>query len=489
MTQTKPVIFLVNPPFKAEFGRFSREQRSPAITKSGTFYFPFWMAYAAGNLDKCNMFDVKVIDAPAKMLTKEIVLDSIKNSAPFMVIVSTSTPSIYSDLDFIKNVKTIVPHAIAAAVGTHVSALAEETLKLCDSLDFVLRREYDETVVDLAKVLNNDGDVSTVTGISYRKNGAITHNRDRELIKDLDSLPLLPEVYHKFLKIEDYFFAAARFPMIMLITGRGCPNGCTYCVYPQTFHSRQYRFSSAERVVKEIELSLKLFPQVREIVFEDDTFTANKERCVAICKSIIEKKINIPWTVNTRVNIDFETMNLMKQAGCRLMVVGFESGSKEILKNIHKGATLEQAEKFMENARKLKLLVHGCFMVGNDGETQSTMKETLTLAKKLNPDTAQFFPLMVYPGTEAYDLAKKNGTIVTDDFSKWVTSEGLHNCVVGTKDLSPEALVAFCNKARKEYYLRPSYILKKVMQSIGSTEERKRIFKAFKRFSKYLWAK
>lgn len=115
-------------------------------------------------------------------------------------------------------------------------------------------------------------------------------------------------------------------------------------------------------------------------------------------------------------------------------------------------------EAVREECKKAGLIIHGCFMVGNPGDTKETMEETFQLSLKLNPDTAQFFPLMVYPGTEAYKWAQIRGYLTTNDFSKWVTEDGLHSCIISTPEISAEELVAFCDEARRRYYLRPAYI-------------------------------
>lgn len=179
----------------------------------------------------------------------------------------------------------------------------------------------------------------------------------------------------------------------MIFTGRGCPNKCFFCVYPQVFYGRRYRLRSAENVVKEFEYIVKNFPDVKEIGIEDDTFTADLPRARKICKLLIKKGINkkVNWWANTRVNLDLKTMKLMKKAGCRLIIAGYESGVQELLNNMHKGITIEQSMKYAENSKKAGLLVHGCFMVGFPGETKETMRQTIEFAKKLKPDTAQFF--------------------------------------------------------------------------------------------------
>lgn len=280
--------------------------------------------------------------------------------------------------------------------------------------------------------------------------------------------------------------------MMMIFTGRGCPNNCFFCVYPQTFHGRMaYRLRSPENVVEEIEYILQNFPDLKSLGFEDDTFTADLERTKNICRLIIEKGLEkkINWWVNARVTLDFDTMLLMKQAGCRLLIAGFESGNQQVLENMHKGIKVDWSKKYVENAKKAGLLIHGCFMVGNPGETPETMEETFQLALQLNTDTAQFFPLMVYPGTDAYKWARKNNYLVTEDYSKWISEDGLHNCVISLQGISNKELVEFCDKARKRYYIRANYIFSKIKQFITYPAERKRLFKAGKRFIKFLLKK
>lgn len=476
-------VLLLNSPFKD--GKFSREQRSPAITKSGTFYYPFWLASATGVLEESG-HDVKLIDAPAQALTKDDIINILRNFKPQMVVIDTSTPSIYNDISYAEIAKNIDSNIYTVLVGTHPTALPEKTMDLSKSIDAIALGEYDYTLLDLANAYENKLDLREVKGLFLKIENSFINTGRRELIQDLDELPYLSKVYKKHLDVKEYFFAASSYPMIMLVTSRGCPGRCNYCVYPQVFHKGKYRCRSASNLVNEVEYILKEMPEVKEIVFEDDTFTANRKRIEEFCDLVIAKNLKFKWTANTRTDLKYETMVKMKKAGCRLLVAGFESGSDEILRNVNKGLTVKDSIEFMKNVKKVGILVHGCFMVGNIGETKQTMNESFELAKKLNPDTVQFFPLMVYPGTGAYEWFKEREYINTDNYENWVTDEGLHNCVVSTKDVTSAELVEFCNNARKQYYLSPKYIAHKALQSIKSYDELKRNFKAFKKFKKYL---
>lgn len=480
-------ICFINPPFKAEYGKFSRESRSPSIGHSGVLYYPLWLIYAACVAEK-NGFDVVFIDAPAKQLNEEETLLRVKNEASDakLFVFDTSTPSIYSDIKFAETIKDNYPDSFTLLVGTHPSATPNETMSLSEKIDGLARHEYDYIVRDLAFALKEGKDLSTIKGLTYRKGVEIIHNEDAEHITDLDDIPFASDFIKRHLCITDYVFPAAAFPAIQIFTGRGCPAQCNFCVYPQTLHGHKYRLRSPENVIDEIEYILRNFPDVKEIVFEDDTFTINKKRVADICNLMIERKIKIRWLCNARVNLDYETMCLMKKAGCHLIIPGIESVNQKILNNIHKGTTVEEIEKYILNARKAGLMIHACYMVGNEGETHETMEETLKAALRYKTDTAQFFPLIPYPGTGAYNWAKSNGYI-NGKYDEYIHEDGTLNCIINTPELSAQELVDFCAKARKKYYLRPWYIWHRIIRGLSDFEDLKRSFKAFKKLKETLF--
>jgi len=180
-------------------------------------------------------------------------------------------------------------------------------------------------------------------------------------------------------------------------------------------------------------------------------------------------------------------MKIMKRAGCVLVTVGFESLSQEILNNIHKGTTVEQIIKFVKDTKKAGLLVHAAYMVGNPGETKESLENMLALAKKMNTDSAQFYPLVVYPGTEAYKWAKDNGYLITEDYTKWADENGGYSCLISTPFLSKNEVLNFCQKANKEYYLRLRYIFYKLAYTLIHPYEIRRILKASKTFFNFLF--
>ena len=483
-------IALINPPFKREYGRFSRASRGPAISKSGTLYYPIWLAYACGYLEK-HGHEVLLLDSCADRLDLDVTTARLESFRPQLAVVDTSTPSIFDDVRSAIRFRQTASHPFVCLVGTHPSALPGEVMAMDERIDCIARREYDQTLVELAACLESGGDLEGVPGICFRRNSEVISTADRPFIENLDDFPFVTEVYKKHLRPESYFFSAGEYPMVMIMTGRGCPNRCFFCVYPQTFHGHKYRLRSAESVVDEFEFVVRELPQVKSVGIEDDTFTANLARVREICSMLIGRGLHmkVNWWANTRASLDFETMKAMKEAGCRLIIPGFESGDQQILNNIQKGITLEMTRKYIANAERAGLLVHACWMVGNQGETPESMRKTLAFAIEANSDTAQFIPLIPYPGTRAFDWAKESGRLKTFDYSQWATEDGLHQCVVNLPELPAEKLVAFCDSARKKYYLRPRYLLKKLAQTIRSADERKRTLISFRQFRKYLFAR
>lgn len=475
-------VLMLNPPF---LPRFSRSQRSPAVTKGGTLYYPFWLAYATGVLEE-EGHEVRLVDAAAEGRDLKGTLDYARDFKPYLVVLDTSTPSIYNDVKVGELIKEVVPESFIVLVGTHPSALPEETLKLSNKIDAVARGEYDYTILELAKSLQDNSNLDSVDGLSFRGGEDITHNQERKLIEDLDRLPFLSRVYQRHLNVKNYYFAAADYPVIQIITARGCPYRCFFCVYPQTFHSRKFRPRSAGNVVEEFFYIKDNFPEIKEIGFEDDTFTASRKRTREICKKLIENKNRQKWYTNVRSDLDFETMALMKEAGCRLVTVGFESASQKVLDGMHKGLKLEQSIEFMRYAKKLRILVHGCIMVGNPGETRKTMEESFNFAKKLGCDSMQFYPLIVYPGTEAYEWAKANGYLLTEDFSQWLTPTYAHNCVISFPHLTRKEMVNFCERAYNRYHFNFKYLAGKLLQMVVSPSEGRRTLRSAFKYLAYL---
>jgi radical SAM superfamily enzyme YgiQ (UPF0313 family) len=451
------------------------------VTKGGTFYAPYFLAYAVGNLEK-HGYEVKLVDSVASEWNEGRTLDTVRQFKPNLAILDTSTPSIYNDVGIASKIKEAGADHVSL-VGTHPTKLPNQTLNLSKNIDSICRGEYDQTAVELAGTVESGKALQKVKGLTFRKLNKIYNNADRPLLKDLDSLPFVSEVYKKHLDIKKYFYASLRWPQVTILTARGCPYNCSFCNIP--FKS-SYRYRSPENVAEEFEYIQKELPEVKEVMIEDDTFPVIKERTEKICKLLTEKEIKLKWSCNARVNTDFATLSTMKKANCRLLCVGFETPRQNVLDNINKKTTKQLQLDFMRDTRKAGLLVNGCFILGLPGDTKETVQETIEFAKELNPDTVQFYPLMAYPGTEAYEWAKKCGYLSTEDYSKWIKENGMHTTVISRPGLTAEELVKLCDDARNQYYLRGKYIAAKAAQVISRPGELVRTLKSFRTFSSHL---
>ena len=480
-------ITFLNPPF---FPMFSRESRSPCVTKSSTLYWPMFLSYAAGTVE-ADGNEIQLIDSPAMELNLEETCARIRNFSPELVIASTSTPSILNDLSVIKTIKVMF-HVPTAIMGTHATAEPLECLQMEPNLDYVIIGEADYTARNLARYLRGEiKNISGIAGLAFRKaDGSVDFQPEGPKIPDLTKLPWVSVTYRKYLYgcYKKYFYGANLNPIIVILSGRGCPNRCSYCVIPQTLNGHVFRKRDPKDVVDELEYIKKNFEDLGEVFFEDDTFTADHNHVRAICEDILSRGLKITWSCNARADVPLDLLRLMHKAGGREMCVGFESASPIVLENIHKGVhNTDKAIEFMRNSRMAGFLVHGCFMVGNPGDTKETLRMTLDYAKKLSPNTAQFYPIMAYPGTEAYKEALASGALESKDYSQWLDKDGFHRTTIHRAGLSSQALVDFCDQARREFYLRPSYMLSQAKLALFNSRERYRVFRGFGTLVKHLF--
>jgi len=453
-------ILVINEPFTAYF---CRTQRWAARTRGRVVRAPDWLAYATAVLEKTYSGQVALYDFPARNWGRVEFCDLIKREKPEWVVLDTTTPSIYSDIGYAKLAKSLSPQARVIFVGPHASALPEETLQAArGAADFVVIGEYDYTVCD---IIDHPSHPQRIDGIAYWVDGQVYRTQPRGLIENLDDLPF-PAWHH--LNLLDYFDGGKLHPYVDIISGRGCPNRCIFCLWPQVMHGFKYRFRSPRNVVDEMEYAVKICPQVRatgEFFFEDDTFTVHKKRAMEICEEILRRNMKIRFSVNARVDTgDDELFRVMKRAGCRELLVGFESGDSSILERVHKGITLEQSRQFMVLARKNHLDVHGCFVLGLPGESRETARKTLDFALSLGLHTAQFSGAVPFPGTEYFRYCESEGLLLTRDWSAWLL-DGEQRGVVEYPGLSAGEIDQLVDDCLKRFYLRPSYMLRFLLET------------------------
>jgi len=213
-------------------------------------------------------------------------------------------------------------------------------------------------------------------------------------------------------------------------------------------------------VVDEIAYVFSLFPYLREIMFETDTFTATPKHVQGICEEIINRGLKVTWSCNCRTDVDLKLLPLMKRAGCRMLMVGFEFGTQEALDAVKKGTTLEHSVRLAQEAKKLSFTVHGCFMFGAPGETRQTALKTIEFAKTLPMDTVQFSGICAYPGSEIYSEATEKGFLVPGNWREWVDDNWEQVTVLSYPELSKEEIDQLIDKGLKEFYLRPRQIMR-----------------------------
>ena len=420
---------------------------------------PDWLAYATSVLEKEGI-DVELYDFPAKGWDKPKLSELVRDKQPALVVLDSTTPSIYSDIDCARLCKEVAPETRVLMVGPHASSLPDETLiKAKGYVDAVAVGEYDYTVRDYAKAVLNDSPISEVKGIVFTEGGRVIYNEQRPLIDNLDELPF-PAWHH--LNLWDYFDGTKLYPYIDLIGGRGCPYKCIFCLWPQVMHGNRYRLRSSQNIVEEIKWVLSKWPKAieGEFFFEDDTFTVNKKRAHEFCELLINEGIRCTWSVNSRADVlDRELLRHMKKAGCRLLLVGFESGSQKMLDAMHKNITVEKMEGFIKVAREVGLQIHGCFVLGLPGETAETMEETVQFALRNPLNTVQFSGAVPFPGTRYFDYAKENDLLLARDWDQWL-NEGEQAPVIDYPGISRGQIEAKVDSALKRFYFRPSYMLR-----------------------------
>ena len=473
-------VLLINEPYIKDF---NRTQRWAARTRGRVLRAPDWLAYATAVLEKAGI-RAKLFDFPANDWDKERLRLLVRNEQPDFVVLDSTTPSIYSDLDCARICKEEARCGIIM-VGPHVSALSEETLSLSNAaVDVVCVGEYDETVLD---VVTHFSSLAEVRGICFIENGTPHRTAPRPLIEDLDSLPF--PAWHQ-LDLMKYFDGSKLYPYIDIFSGRGCPHGCMFCLWPQVMHGHRVRLRSPRSVVDEMEYDIKLCPEVAqggEFFFEDDTFTLVKSNAMAICEEVLRRDLNITFSVNARTDTaDADLFALLKRAGCRELLVGFESGDQGILDNVKKKESVEDALRFMDLAHKAKLDVHGCFVLGLPGETEQTMERTIEFALELGLHTVQFSAAVPFPGTRYFEYCQENGLVKADRWDAWL-KDGEQAPVVDYPGLGKDAVKQAVDRGLKKFYFRPSYMVR-FLFSTRSRSDLYRKLRGAKNFLAYLWA-
>jgi anaerobic magnesium-protoporphyrin IX monomethyl ester cyclase len=430
-------ITLVNPPYP-----------------DGSFLHPTFpslgLAYLAAVLEK-NQFQVDLIDCQTSRFAREEFRKEIRKRQPDVVGITSTILTYKSALQIAKIAKDACPKCLTVLGGPFVSFWDEKALQESASVDIIVRKEGENTMLELAERVEAGKEYYDVLGTTCRKKGKIVRNPDRAFIENLDDIPFPARNLWPIECLEKY--GTARF---QVMTSRGCVNWCNFCTEVR-MDGRKYRMRSPKNVVDELEFLHNTYG-AKYFAFLDDAFTVDKERAVKICEEIKNRKLNIDWTCETRVDLITKDLLLkMKEAGCVAIWYGIESGSQLVLNAMGKGISLKQIVKAFKMTKDAGMKPNPNVILGFPGETKETAWKTIRFIRRLAPEYMGCYTVATpYPGTPMYNLIKEKGWLKITDFEKYDTGTPTFE----TPTLCMKELKEIYDQVFKEFYLHPTYVLR-----------------------------
>ena len=468
-------IMLVNPP-TPDGGLWIRTQhRVGRRTRENMVWPQVSLAQMAALLHP--VYTVKVVDCNAERMGWPEFTKLLDKYQPKYYLTQLTAPTLENDL-----YGCFLAHARGArtiAFGTHITPIPVETMRPYPSLDFALVGEPDLTIRDLldhleGKIderspdiikmfekhdpmykpsLHEDGSVNIhgIKGIAWRQGDEIILNFPRPFVADLDDMPV---PMHELLPLQSYRMPLIKGAFTFIVTSRGCPAGCTYCIKHVSYQFST-RLRSPKLIIEELWYLKRL--GINNIHMYADLFTVNRDQVVQLCNLMIEQEIGIKWTCNSRVDfVDEEMLDLMGKAGCRLISWGIESGNEQILKHARKGAYPDKAERALRWAKKAGIMNWGYFIIGLPGETEETIRQTIDFAKKLPLDIALFHVAAPYPGTPFFFEVVENKWFRAG--TRWEQVDMDKGTVLDYPNISAERLLYWQKRAFREWAFRPGPI-------------------------------
>jgi radical SAM superfamily enzyme YgiQ (UPF0313 family) len=427
---------------------------------------PLGLLYVAAVLEE-NKYDVNLIDCGIEKKSWDELKDIVKNEQPKIVGITATTPGISKTMKTAQLVKKVDSNIKVALGGPHATILPSECLKNKD-IDFAVRGEGEFAFLNLVRYMLRDKiNLKKIQNLSFKSNGKIVHNPQSSRIDDLDSLPWPAR---HFVPIEKYpgVVLPRKHPETQVMATRGCPFNCTFCSSKNVFGST-IRFRDPIKVVDEIEYLVNTY-KIKTINFYDDGLNYKLDWTTKMCNEIIDRGLNneIEWKAQVRVNKPFVTEELlrkMKEAGCWLLCWGIESGDPKILKNIKKAITLEEARRAIKMCSAVGIRSLGYFMAGNQGETIETVERTIDFCVELGDlglDYPQLTLAVPYPGTELFEVCKKNNWLKAKTWNGYENDK--RSVIVQMPGLPDEYLEKAISIFYKRFYFRPSYLLKQLFK-------------------------
>jgi len=453
-------VLIANPPWPGEgFGARS-DVRWPHKRSDKFIEYPIYLAYLVAIVREIGQQPV-FLDAILEELGIEDFARRVEEIAPDLAILECSTPSIDYDLESVSALKRRVGNLKTVLIGSHPTVYHRQIMEENPDVDAICRGEFDFTVRDLVRAAAAGSSWSEVAGLTWREGAVVRVNPDRPLIEDLDRIPFPARDL-----VSSPFYRQGTFRgkrPTTVVTSRGCPFRCTYCLWPSTLYGHKFRPRSAGNVVDELEEAVNRYG-VDEVYFDDDSMALDRDRMLEICRLIVERGLKFEWISQCRVDsMDEEVLRAMKRAGCRYIRFGVESGSPKMLKLMKKGITTERVLETFRLAGKVGIRTQAFFLFGIPGETWETVEETIEFAKRLRPGSAQFAVAIPHPGTELFRTATEQGWI---HYEKW---EDFSSCrgMLQTPEFPLEAAEQARVMAYRKFYFRPAYFLQTAL-SINS---------------------
>jgi radical SAM superfamily enzyme YgiQ (UPF0313 family) len=432
----------------------------PKILEEGLgFSPPLGLLYLAASVKQHTNWEVKVIDCLAEKLTYREVRERIDRERPDAIGVTVMTHQLMDCLQIAGIAKGVDPKIKVIFGGPHVHMYPGETVAF-DAVDFAIIGEAEISLVNFLNSWDRPDRFSGIPGVFFKDRGGIRSGPAPELIDDLDGLPHPDRRLSKY----DLYTSplAKEKTMTTMITSRGCPFKCIFC--NRSNMGKRFRPRSAHDVVNEMQECMEL--GIRHVKVYDDTFTIDKKRVHAICNEIINRRLKISWDIRAHINtIDPDLLKALKKSNCKLICYGIESGNNEVLKRLRKGITRERATEVFGLTRKAGIQTLAYFMLGCPGETRDQMLETINFAKKINPDFCHFSILIPFPHTPIYTEGLEKGKYPCDYWLKFARKPTVDfKPKFWVENVPEEEMRALLVKAYREFYLRPSYIIKKIFE-------------------------
>lgn len=454
-------------PREATWGKFRKG--------AGSNTFSYGLASIAAYCRKEGFNDLTFIEPQIEGMTKEDYINYLKENKFDVVGLASFTAMMDYTFDTIKLIKKALPKSVIILGGVHATLLPKETLEECEELDIVCVGEGEIVFTEILKNLN---DLSNVKGVAYRKGKEIIINERQPMIENLDDIPMPAYDLFPMDKYKIQITQAKVFPTKTMIVSRGCVYDCAFC-NATAVHGRMVRHKSPEKAIEEI-LYLKNNYNTKGIAFLDSTFTINKKWVHEFCDLMIEKKINMPWNCNSRVDtVDEEMLIKMKQAGCWSLNFGVESFLQKTLDSINKGTTVEQNINTIKLALKHGYFVHANYIICWPGEDKKDAMETIKMAKKMGTQIGLFYLPVPFPKTRLYEMCQQEGGLNEDakwsDFNSW----NYDNPVYINPKIGKKGMQKLYNYAYRTYYLTPKVIMRN-LKELKSLDAVKKYFYAIR---------